>query len=36
MGAEPAPMTPGDFQQFVRSEMGKYEKVVKFSGARVD
>jgi len=36
MGAEPAPMTPGDFQQFVRSEMAKYEKVVKFSGARVD
>jgi len=36
MGAEPAPMTPGDFQQFVRSELAKYEKVVKFSGARVD
>jgi tripartite-type tricarboxylate transporter receptor subunit TctC len=36
MGAEPAPMAPGDFQQFVRSEMAKYEKVVKFSGARVD
>jgi tripartite-type tricarboxylate transporter receptor subunit TctC len=36
MGAEPAPMTPGEFQQFVRAEMAKYEKVVKFSGARVD
>ncbi|HET9024855.1 MAG TPA: tripartite tricarboxylate transporter substrate binding protein [Burkholderiaceae bacterium] len=36
MGAEPAPMTPGDFQQLVRSELAKYEKVVKFSGARVD
>jgi tripartite-type tricarboxylate transporter receptor subunit TctC len=36
MGAEPAPMPPGDFQQFVRSELAKYEKVVKFSGARVD
>jgi tripartite-type tricarboxylate transporter receptor subunit TctC len=36
MGAEPAPMAPGEFAQFVRSELGKYEKVVKFSGARVD
>ena len=36
MGAEPAPVSPGEFQQFVRSELAKYEKVVKFSGARVD
>ena len=36
MGAEPAPMSPADFSQFVRSELAKYEKVVKFSGARVD
>jgi tripartite-type tricarboxylate transporter receptor subunit TctC len=36
MGADPAPVTPGEFQQFVRSELAKYEKVVKFSGARVD
>ena len=36
MGAEPAPMSPGEFSQFVRSELAKYEKVVKFSGARVD
>ena len=36
MGAEPAPMAPGEFAQFVRAELAKYEKVVKFSGARVD
>ena len=36
MGAEPAPMAAGEFSQFVRSELAKYEKVVKFSGARVD
>lgn len=36
MGAEPAPMTPAEFGQFIRSELAKYEKVVKFSGARVD
>jgi tripartite-type tricarboxylate transporter receptor subunit TctC len=36
MGAEPAPMAPAAFGQFVRAEMTKYEKVVKFSGARVD
>jgi tripartite-type tricarboxylate transporter receptor subunit TctC len=36
MGAEPAPMSPADFGRFVRSELAKYEQVVKFSGARVD
>jgi tripartite-type tricarboxylate transporter receptor subunit TctC len=36
MGAEPAPMAPAEFAQFVKSELAKYEKVVKFSGARVD
>jgi tripartite-type tricarboxylate transporter receptor subunit TctC len=36
MGAEPAPMKPAAFAQFIRSELAKYEKVVKFSGARVD
>lgn len=36
MGAEPAPMSAAEFAQFVRSELAKYEKVVKFSGARVD
>jgi tripartite-type tricarboxylate transporter receptor subunit TctC len=36
MGAEPAPMSSEQFAQLVRSELAKYEKVVKFSGARVD
>ena len=36
MGAEPAPMTPEQFAQFVKAELAKYQKVVKFSGARVD
>jgi tripartite-type tricarboxylate transporter receptor subunit TctC len=36
MGAEPAPMAPAEFRQFVQAELAKYEKVVKFSGARVD
>ena len=36
MGAEAAPMTSEQFAQLVRSELAKYEKVVKFSGARVD
>jgi tripartite-type tricarboxylate transporter receptor subunit TctC len=36
MGAEPAPLSPAQFSQFVRGELAKYEKVVKFSGARVD
>lgn len=36
MGAEPAPMSPEQFGDFVRHELAKYQKVVKFSGARVD
>lgn len=36
MGAEPAPTAPSDFAEFVRKELAKYEKVVKFSGAKVD
>jgi len=36
MGAEPAPSTPEQFAAFVRAEMAKYEKVVRYSGARVD
>ena len=36
MGAEPAPMSPAQFAELVKSELAKYQKVVKFSGARVD
>jgi tripartite-type tricarboxylate transporter receptor subunit TctC len=36
MGADPAPMTPAEFATFVRTELARYEKVVKFSGAQVD
>ncbi len=36
MGAEPAPTSPAEFAAFIRSELAKYEKVVKFSGAKVD
>jgi len=36
MGAEPAPGTPEQFSELLRSELSKYQKVVKFSGARVD
>ena len=34
--AEPVPSTPEEFGNFMRSELGKYEKVVKASGAKVD
>ena len=36
MGAEPSPSTPEQFAALIRAELAKYEKVVKFSGARVD
>jgi len=36
MGAEPAPTSPAEFAAFIRTELAKYEKVVKFSGAKVD
>jgi tripartite-type tricarboxylate transporter receptor subunit TctC len=36
MGAEPAPGTPEQFSELLRSELAKYQKIVKFSGARVD
>jgi tripartite-type tricarboxylate transporter receptor subunit TctC len=34
--AEPVPGTPEQFADFMKSELAKYEKVVKASGARVD
>ncbi|GAB3650636.1 Bug family tripartite tricarboxylate transporter substrate binding protein [Ramlibacter alkalitolerans] len=34
--AEPVPTTPDEFAAFMRSELLKYEKVVKASGAKVD
>jgi tripartite-type tricarboxylate transporter receptor subunit TctC len=33
---EPAPMSPAQFGAFVKSELARYEKVVKASGAKVD
>ena len=36
LGAEPTGGTPQQFQAFVRNEIGKWEKVVKASGARAD
>jgi hypothetical protein len=36
MGADPAPMSSAQFAELVRSELAKYQKIVKFSGARVD
>jgi len=36
MGAEPSPTTPEQFAAFIRAELARYEKVVKFSGAKVD
>jgi tripartite-type tricarboxylate transporter receptor subunit TctC len=36
MGAEPAPMSSAQFADLVKTELAKYQKVVKFSGARVD
>ncbi|CAN5915861.1 tripartite tricarboxylate transporter substrate binding protein [soil metagenome] len=34
--AEPVPTTPDQFGTFMKSEMAKYEKVVKATGAKVD
>ncbi|MDF2463000.1 MAG: extracytoplasmic binding receptor-like protein [Ramlibacter sp.] len=34
--AEPVPNSPDEFGTFMRSELAKYEKVVKASGAKVD
>jgi tripartite-type tricarboxylate transporter receptor subunit TctC len=34
--AEPAPLAPEAFAAFVKSELGKYERIVKATGARVE
>ncbi len=36
MGAEPTPMSSEQFAELVRSELAKYQKIVRYSGARVD
>jgi tripartite-type tricarboxylate transporter receptor subunit TctC len=35
-GAEPAPTTPEEFAALIKSEIAKYAKIVKASGAKVD
>ena len=35
-GAEPAPTTPAEFAAFIATELPKYAKIVKASGAKVD
>lgn len=35
-GAEPAPMPPAEFAKFIQTEIDKWAKVVKDSGAKVD
>ena len=35
-GAEAAPMTPQQFGAFISSELAKYARIVKASGAKVD
>ena len=34
--AEPSPTTPEQFAEFVRTELAKYEQVVKATGAKAD
>ena len=36
LGAEPAPTTPAQFEEFTRLERAKWQQVVKASGARID
>ena len=36
LGAEPAPLPPGEFAAFARTERAKWKEVVQKSGARID
>jgi tripartite-type tricarboxylate transporter receptor subunit TctC len=36
VGAEPMPMTPGEFGQFIVAEIDKWAKVVRFAGVKVE
>jgi tripartite-type tricarboxylate transporter receptor subunit TctC len=36
LGAEPAPTTPAQFEEFTRAERAKWQEIVKASGARID
>jgi tripartite-type tricarboxylate transporter receptor subunit TctC len=36
MMAEPSPMAPAAFADFVKAELAKYERVVKASGVTLD
>jgi hypothetical protein len=36
IGAEPMPMTPGEFRAIHRSEIDKWAKVVRFAGVKVE
>lgn len=35
-GADPAPLSPAEFAQFITTELRKYGEIVRISGARVD
>jgi len=36
LGAEPAPTSPDEFAAFLKSERGRWQEVVKASGAKID
>jgi tripartite-type tricarboxylate transporter receptor subunit TctC len=36
LGAEPMPMTPAEFGEFVVAEIGKWAKVVRFAGVKIE
>jgi tripartite-type tricarboxylate transporter receptor subunit TctC len=36
LGAEPMPMTPGEFGQFIVAEIDKWAKVVRFAGVKLE